>query len=589
MFFIKRALDFGLSYRSMGILVFLSLISIVTEIFGIGLFIPIFQFIRMGGNIETLILEAPMWQHAENVFNAVGINLSIVSLLIIAFMFFILRQVFTYLRLVYATKLTQYLVIKLRNRLFNMYLSASTSYHDKLPVGNLVNVMTSEISGGIAGIMAPIEVIVYVILLIGYLSGLLLLSWGMTIAAIVILFFAALFVKKWVKKSTVVGRSVTKSNIEMSTFLVGRLKSPRIVKLAGTFLAEKKEFDQLTKNQYDYTIRGSILKIKAATIVEPIVIGYSFFFIYLSYTFFNMSIEMIGVYIAISFRILPTVKSILKQWQITRSRLGSIEVVTKRILEMRSYVEQDKGELQKIQFDRHIEYCNIDFKYKDSANNVLNNISTRIMKGSLVGLVGPSGSGKSTFIDLLPRLRDATSGTIKIDGESIGNYSLKALRKFISYVPQSPQIFNGTIKNHISYGNLGSTDEEIITAAKLAGLDDFVKTLPSGYDTLIGDDGIGLSGGQKQRLDLSRALLSRSPVLILDEPTSNLDIESEAKFKLAIHRIKNSSDTTIIIISHSLPIVRDADVIVVLNNGNIDAMGSHNDIVNTKNWYSKFF
>ena len=298
---------------------------------------------------------------------------------------------------------------------------------------------------------------------------------------------------------------------------------------------------------------------------------------------------MIGVYIAISFRILPTVKSILKQWQITRSRLGSIEVVTKRILEMRSYVEQDKGELQKIQFDRHIEYCNIDFKYKDSANNVLNNISTRIMKGSLVGLVGPSGSGKSTFIDLLPRLRDATSGTIKIDGESIGNYSLKALRKFISYVPQSPQIFNGTIKNHISYGNLGSTDEEIITAAKLAGLDDFVKTLPSGYDTLIGDDGIGLSGGQKQRLDLSRALLSRSPVLILDEPTSNLDIESEAKFKLAIHRIKNSSDTTIIIISHSLPIVRDADVIVVLNNGNIDAMGSHNDIVNTKNWYSKFF
>ena len=189
------------------------------------------------------------------------------------------------------------------------------------------------------------------------------------------------------------------------------------------------------------------------------------------------------------------------------------------------------------------------------------------------------------MIDLLPRLRLPQAGSIYVDHHPIGEYTLSSLRQAIAYAPQSPQIFDGSVSNHIRYGKYDATDEEIREAAKLAGADKFIGQLPDGYDTLLGEDAVNLSGGERQRLDLARALVRNASILILDEPTSNLDAESEEAFRQALRRIRNETETTIIIVAHRLASVVDADQIVVLNQGRVDAIGNHVELISQDGWY----
>ena len=164
---------------------------------------------------------------------------------------------------------------------------------------------------------------------------------------------------------------------------------------------------------------------------------------------------------------------------------------------------------------------------------------------------------------------------------------LKDLRHLISYTPQSPQIFDVTVKGHILYGKTDATDGDVREAAYLSGAEGFINQMPQGFDTFLGEDGAKISGGQRQRLDLARALLRKSSILILDEPTSNLDVESEEMFNQALARIQKETDTTIIIVSHRLDSIMNADNIVVLNQGMVEAIGTHIELLGKKGWYSR--
>jgi ABC-type multidrug transport system fused ATPase/permease subunit len=180
-----------------------------------------------------------------------------------------------------------------------------------------------------------------------------------------------------------------------------------------------------------------------------------------------------------------------------------------------------------------------------------------------------------------------TSGVVQIDSILISDYTLKSLRKAIAYSPQSPQIFDGTVKDHIRYGKSDATNEEVIEAAKLAGVDTFIDRLPDGYDTFLGEDAVRLSGGQKQRLDLARTLVSEPQIMIFDEPTSNLDVDSEEMFRKTIERIRRKTNTTIIIVAHRLSSIFDSDQIIVLNQGRVESTGKHIDLIQQGGWYER--
>ena len=196
----------------------------------------------------------------------------------------------------------------------------------------------------------------------------------------------------------------------------------------------------------------------------------------------------------------------------------------------------------------------------------------------MAAFVGHSGAGKSTIINLLPRFYDPQEGLIEIDGQNIKNVSLSSLRKNISLVSQDVILFDDTVRNNISYAKPMANEEEVIKACKFAASDEFIKKLPQGYDTMIGENGIRLSGGQKQRISIARAILKESPIILLDEATSSLDAESEEIVQNAINNLTKNKTT--LVIAHRLSTIHNADKIFVIKNGKVINSGNHDFLIN---------
>jgi len=582
-----RAKDLGLSLNVIVVIIALSLVSTITEVLGIGLFLPIFQFMRVNGNMDILTEDSDFWQYVVSIFSFFDLQVSLSLMLLISFILIILRQIFTYIREVYTVRVTKTLAQKQYNCLFGKYMMANTPYQDNIPVGNMANIIFKEVDGAVAATMAPIGLIVSVIVLSGYLSILFLLSWKMTIVSVVIIIFAGAIPKIWIKESLKIGRKLVYANTKTSEFFIDRLKSPRLVRLSGTEDAEINEFFNLTLVQRNYQIISAILRSKTVFVMEPIIIMLSLIFLYFSYTMMKLSLEEIGLYLVVALRLVPATKSIVGQFQAIQNLVGSVEILNKHMVSMTDATERDLGTKVLLGLDQEISYNNLSYYYTKDSNFALNNINIKFKANKTTAIVGPSGSGKSTLIDLLPRLRLPTRGSIQIDGVGINKITLASLRKAISYAPQSPQIFNGTIKEHILYGKVDATDDEVEEAAYLSGAKEFINDLPLGFDTLLGEDACKLSGGQKQRLDLARALVGESPILILDEPTSSLDAESEEIFRRSLLRIRNNTNTTIIVIAHKLSSISSVDKIVVLNQGMVESSGTHLELLNKSDWYTK--
>ncbi len=582
-----RAYKLGFSFNSIAIITSLSLMSTVAEMFGIGVFLPIFQFIRFEGNVSELVADSTIWQYIINIFTYFNLSPSLLILLLIAFLFLIMRQVFNYVRTLYIAATTKRLIQKQYNCLFDKYIHTNSSYQDSTPVGDLTNVFMTEADRAVGAIMAPTGLIVSIVILSGYLTLLFILSWEMTLFSSMILYLTSLVPKIWINKSEQTGRDIVSANMLVSKFLISRLSSPRLIRLAGNESEEKKEFHYLTLKQRKYQVLSAILRAKTMIIMEPIIVLLSLIFLYLSYTIIQLNIEEIGLYLVVALRLIPTVQSIMMQFQSIKGSLGSLEALENRIHTMDEAVEKDTGTKDLGEFNQSILLSNVSYQYPTGLYYALKHITVEFKKNSLTALVGPSGGGKSTLIDLLPRLRLPTKGEIYINDLNIKKYTLKSLRGSISYVPQSPQIFNGTIKEHMLYGKNDVTSEELQEAIYLAGAEDFINRLPHGVNAIINEGAINFSGGQRQRIDIARALLNKSPILILDEPTSNLDAESEDRFKQVLYRIHRNTNTTIIVVSHKLSIVSSADKIIVLNQGEVESSGTHLELLNKSDWYTK--
>jgi subfamily B ATP-binding cassette protein MsbA len=235
----------------------------------------------------------------------------------------------------------------------------------------------------------------------------------------------------------------------------------------------------------------------------------------------------------------------------------------------------------------NIKFSNVGFKYNSTEERAIKDVNLSIKGNTMAAFVGHSGAGKSTIINLLPRFYEPQEGHIEIDGQNINKVSLESLRKNLSMVSQDVILFDDTIKNNISYAKDNSTQEEISRACKFAAADEFIKKLPSGYDTLIGENGVRLSGGQKQRISIARAILKESPIILLDEATSSLDADSEEIVQNAI--INLTKNKTTLVIAHRLSTIHNADVIFVLKNGNIINSGDHNFLINSCDEYKSLY
>ena len=288
------------------------------------------------------------------------------------------------------------------------------------------------------------------------------------------------------------------------------------------------------------------------------------------------------VYLTLAFNILTPAKAISKASYAMKNGLAAAERVFE-VLEVENEITSKENAIEKNTFEDNITLKNINFKYEEEA--VLKDFTLEVKKGQTVALVGQSGSGKSTIANLLTRFYDVNEGTITIDSVNIKDMNLQSLRGLMGLVTQDSILFNDSIKANISLGKEDATDDEIITALKIANAYEFVKDLPQGIHTNIGDSGNKLSGGQKQRLSIARAVLKNPPIMILDEATSALDTESEKFVQVALENMMQNR--TSIVIAHRLSTIQKADKIVVMQKGRSVEQGTHEELSALNGTYNK--
>lgn len=291
--------------------------------------------------------------------------------------------------------------------------------------------------------------------------------------------------------------------------------------------------------------------------------------------------DFIG-YIALAYNILTPAKAISKASYKVKSGNASADRVLE-ILNTVSPLEDKEDAVEKSNFDNAISIKNVSFKYENEY--VLKDFSLEIPKGKTVAFVGQSGSGKSTLANLLTRFYDINKGSISIDGTDIRDLKKESVRGLMGLVTQDSILFNDSIKNNIKLSNENATDEEILEASKIANAYEFIKDLPHGFDTNIGDGGGKVSGGQKQRLSIARAVLKNPPIMILDEATSALDTESEKIVQVALENMMKNR--TSVVIAHRLSTIRNADLIIVMKKGRIVEQGNHDDLLEKNGMYKK--
>ncbi|HVA35410.1 MAG TPA: ABC transporter transmembrane domain-containing protein [Stellaceae bacterium] len=233
-----------------------------------------------------------------------------------------------------------------------------------------------------------------------------------------------------------------------------------------------------------------------------------------------------------------------------------------------------------------IRFHDVRFTYANGAE-ALNGVSLTVPAGKRVALVGSSGAGKSTILNLVPRFYDVTAGSITVDGQAVRDVTLATLRGAIALVSQEIMLFDDTIKANIAYGRLGASDAEIVAAAKVAAADDFIRGLPQGYETTVGEHGVKLSGGQRQRIAIARAMLKDAPILLLDEATSSLDTESERHVQTALNALMQGRTT--VVIAHRLSTVTSADLIYVIDNGRVAEQGTHAELLRQQGVYARLY
>ncbi len=424
--------------------------------------------------------------------------------------------------------------------------------------------------------------------LIGLLAVMFYQNWKLSIIAIIMIPLASIIAKKLGKRMGKVTTEAQEKSGDLNKHLIELFKNHKLIKIFQREKYEESRSEKFINALKEKAKKIEIIFARPSSIMETLTgVVIAILIFYSGKLIFK---DEIGINNFFSF-----LAAMMLAYQPVRSlatlNLGINQGISagRRILpiidyENKIFVNETKPKLKLNNAD--IKFNNISFSY-DENNIVLKNININIEGGKINALVGLSGAGKSTLLNLIPRIYDKSSGDIIIDNQSIYDVNLSSLRNQISIVDQNTTLFDDTIYNNIIYAKPNATREEVLEASKLSMSEDFINKLDKGFDTLVGENGTRLSGGEKQRISIARAFLRKSKIILLDEPTSSLDSETENKIQLALKKL--TENKTAIVIAHRLSTIQSASKIFVIDNGKVVSTGTHNELLNSSDIYTNFY
>jgi subfamily B ATP-binding cassette protein MsbA len=500
---------------------------------------------------------------------------------------FLVRGILGYISNLSVSWVSERVVMDLRNDMFQKLIQLPTAFYDESTSGALISKLTFDVTQVTEASTKVVTVLLKdALAIVGLVSWMVYLNWRLAMVVIFIAPLVAIIIRLVSRKLRVMSRMVQQSMGDITHVAEESIECQKVVKIFNGQEYEKQRFHDAINGMRKFTMKVKMASIINVPLVQVIVSVGLAAVIYMAMNQINAGELTVGGFVSF-FAAMAMVMAPLKRItsvneQLQRGLAASESIF--RLIDEES--EPDSGSLEIERARGEVQFKNLNFSYANSPSQALSNIDLHLQPGDTVALVGASGSGKSTLVGLLPRFYNVTDDSILLDGIDINQIKLSSLRNNIALVSQEVVLFNDTVRNNIAYGSMrDATDEQIQHAADSAHVTEFIKEMPDGMQTMIGENGVRLSGGQRQRLAIARALLKNAPVLIMDEATSALDTASEQHIQQALEELRKGR--TCIIIAHRLSTIENADRILVMQNGRIVESGTHAELIASEGVYTR--
>jgi subfamily B ATP-binding cassette protein MsbA len=500
----------------------------------------------------------------------------------------ILKGITAYVRDYLLGYVGQKVVNNIRDELYTHVQTLSFSYFTKTPTGVIMSRITNDVNLVQGALTRAPSSLAQGILTMAALTGYIIyLNWRLAALSIIVLPLAGFALSRFSRRFRRASTQMQEQLGVLNTHLHETIAGVRIVKAFATEEYESRRFAERNKTLFNSFMRS----IKTSALSHPVMefismLGTSLVIVYGIYSI-GRGVMTVGEFFSFMMALVFFYRP-LKELNGINSTIQDGMAAAGRIFEVLDTEPEIQEAATAVVLSHHfktISFRNVCFKYEDAS--VLNSIDLTVHAGETIAIVGRSGGGKTTLVNLIPRFYDVSQGAILVDGTDIRNATLTSLRSCTAIVTQQTILFNDTVQNNIAYGSADRCTEDVMRAAKAAYADDFIRNLPQGYDTVIGEAGIKLSGGQRQRIAIARAILKDAPILILDEATSSLDNESEREVQKALDTLMKGR--TSFVIAHRLSTILNADRIVVLKAGRIVEQGRHEELLRLGGEYKNLY